>query len=244
MAAKVDNTAIQAGYQIYHHCLFLSETGGWAVVQQGLNADTKTARRYHWLSRNVKSFVDEPHTGVVGQMTHEYVLDMTAHMSEECRKTCKDFANEDPRRTKRNYLSIRDSSQSSLSGWVEGRKELERISHYKFVPEKINWKALREAYELKPKSYEELLAVKGMGPSTIRGLALISELIYGAKPSWKDPVKFSFAFGGKDGIPYPVNRTAMDEAAQVLTEAVNAGKIGDKEKVGALKRLRCFTNIQ
>ena len=93
---------------------------------------------------------------------------------------------------------------------------------------------------MKPKNYEQVLGFRGVGPATVRGLALISELIYGAKPSWKDPVRFSFAFGGKDGVPYPVNRQAMDEATHILREAVEASELGSKEKITALKRLKDF----
>jgi hypothetical protein len=108
------------------------------------------------------------------------------------------------------------------------------------MPANINWKALQEAYEFKPRNYEELLAFKGVGPATVRGLALIAELIYGEKPSWKDPVKYSFAYGGKDGVPYPVNRKAMDESIQILKQAIKEAKLGEKEKIQSLQRLRQF----
>jgi len=104
----------------------------------------------------------------------------------------------------------------------------------------INWKVLREFYEFQPSNYEELIAFKGIGPATIRGLALIAELIYGEKPSWKDPVKYSFAYGGKDGVPYPVNRKGMDESIQVLKRAIQETEIGNKEKMRSLERLRRF----
>ncbi len=106
------------------------------------------------------------------------------------------------------------------------------------MPKRINWKAMQEMYEFQPKNYEELLAFKGVGPATIRGLALIAQLIYGEEPSWKDPVKYSFAYGGKDGVPYPVNRSAMDESTQILKEAIEKAKIGRREKIRSLRRLR------
>jgi hypothetical protein len=104
----------------------------------------------------------------------------------------------------------------------------------------INWKALQEVYESQPSDYEELLGYRGIGPATVRGLALIAELIYGDKPSWKDPVKYSFAYGGKDGVPYPVNRRAMDESIQMLRQAIQEAKMGDKEKMHSQERLRQF----
>ena len=108
------------------------------------------------------------------------------------------------------------------------------------MPRNINWKALREVYEFQPSNYEELVGFKGIGPATVRGLALIAELIYGEKPSWKDPVKYSFAYGGKDGVPHPVNRKAMDESIQILKRAIQEAKVGNKEKVKSLQRLRRF----
>jgi hypothetical protein len=93
-------------------------------------------------------------------------------------------------------------------------------------------------YEFKPKNYEELLGIRGVGPSTVRGIALIAELVYGQAPSWKDPVKYSFAYGGKDGVPFPVDRNAMDESIQILKTAVENARIGNKERLSSLQRLR------
>jgi uncharacterized protein len=108
------------------------------------------------------------------------------------------------------------------------------------MPRNINWETLSRVYEFQPNNYEELLSVKGVGPATVRGLALVAELVYGEKPSWEDPVKFSFAYGGKDGVPFPVNREAMDESIQILKQSVQEAKIGDKEKLQSLQRLRRF----
>ncbi|MCK4424618.1 DUF763 domain-containing protein, partial [Candidatus Bathyarchaeota archaeon] len=108
------------------------------------------------------------------------------------------------------------------------------------MPRNLNWKVLQKVYEFQPRNYEELLGFKGVGPATVRGLALVAELIYGKKPSWRDPVKYSFAYGGKDGVPHPVNRRAMDESIQILRQALREAKIGDKEKMKSLRRLRRF----
>jgi hypothetical protein len=108
------------------------------------------------------------------------------------------------------------------------------------MPRNINWETLNRVYEFQPKNYEELLSLKGVGPATVRGLALVSELVYGEKPSWEDPVKFSFAYGGKDGVPFPVDRKAMDESIQILRQSVQEAKIGEKEKLQSLQRLRRF----
>ncbi|MCW3994340.1 MAG: DUF763 domain-containing protein [Candidatus Bathyarchaeota archaeon] len=243
MSAKVDNTAIQAGYQLYHHAFFFAEDGKWAVIQQGMCPQDRTARRYHWLSDNAKNFVVEPHDAIVGDVKRDIVLDMTAKESESCRKTSVDIAKEKPKKIKRMIMSIRPAYQKSLHEWMPKTADTiwkEYPIDVLSMPRNINWKALREVYEFKPRNYEELLGFKGMGPATIRGLALVAELIYGEKPSWKDPVKYSFAYGGKDGVPRPVNRRAMDESIQILKQAIQEAKIGSKERMRSLQRLRRF----
>lgn len=243
MSAKVDNTAIQAGYQLYHHAFFLAEDGKWAVIQQGMCLQDRTARRYHWLSDNAKNFVVEPHDAIVGDVKRDIVLDMTAKESESCRKTSVDITKEKPKKIKRMIMSIRPAYQKSLQEWMPKTSEptwKEYPIDVLSMPRNINWKALREVYEFKPHDYEELLSSKGIGPATIRGLALVAELIYGEKPSWKDPVKYSFAYGGKDGVPRPVNRGAMDESIRILKQAIQEAKIGNKERTRSLHRLRRF----
>lgn len=242
MSAKVDNTAIQAGYQLYHHAFFVAEDGKWAVVQQGMNINDRTARRYHWLSDQVKNFVVEPHSSIVGDVMRPFALDMTAKESEECRRTSVDIAKEKPQRVMRMLEMIRPSYQRSLREWIEGSEPTDReyVVEFLKMPLSINWEALKRAYEIQPRNYEELLGIRGIGPSTVRGLALIAEIIYGSKPSWRDPIKYSFAYGGKDGVPYPVNRKAMDGSIRILREAVEMVKLGDKERLEMLQRLRRF----
>ncbi len=234
MSAKVDNTAIQAGYQLYHHSIFITENGDWTVIQQGMNSQVRKARRYHWLSGTFKTFVDEPHTAIVGETVHEQVLDMTAKQSEECRKISTDLVRDNPIHLKP-LLSDKPLNQETLLKWLpEG--EAPPPKHLNLL-RSVNWSALMRAYQSQPKNYEELISIKGIGPSTVKALAMICGLIYGKPPSWKDPVKFSFAFGGKDGIPYPVNRKSMDEATNFLRKVVDESKIETKEKTKALKRL-------
>ncbi len=243
MSAKVDNTAIQAGYQLYHHAFFVDENGRWAVIQQGMCPQDRTARRYHWISENIKNFVVEPHNAIVGDIRREVALDMTAKESEGCRKASVDLAREPPKKIMRLIMSIRPAYQKSLEEWLPKTAQTEWADYpidVLSMPANINWKALQQVYEFKPRSYEELLGFRGVGAATVRGLALIAELVYGEKPSWKDPVKYSFAYGGKDGVPYPVDRKAMDESIQILRRAVEDAKLGDKEKLNALNRLRVF----
>ncbi|HVP15897.1 MAG TPA: DUF763 domain-containing protein [candidate division Zixibacteria bacterium] len=243
MSAKVDNVAVQAGYQLYHHAFFIADDGKWAVVQQGMCPEDRTARRYHWLSDNVRSFVAEPHSAVVGDVKRDTVLDMTAEESEGSRKASVDVVKEEPRRLMRMLQSVRPEFQRPLGEWLprSGDNDLEAYPFYNLsMPRNINWETLREVYEFQPSNYEELLGFRGVGPATVRGLALVAEIIYGEKPSWKDPVKYSFAYGGKDGVPRPVDRRAMDESIQILRQAVQNAKIGDKEKMRSLQKLRRF----
>jgi len=243
ISAKVDNVAIQAGYQLYHHAFFVDEDGRWAVIQQGMCPQDRTARRYHWLSENISNFVVEPHNAIVGDARRQIALDMTAKESKGCRKASVDLACEPPRKLMRLVMSIRPAYQKSLEEWLPETAQT-TWTDYKIdvlsMPANINWKALQEVYEFQPRNYEELLGFKGVGAATVRGLALIAELIYGEKPSWKDPVKYSFAYGGKDGVPYPVDRRAMDESIQILKRAVEDAKLGDRDKLNALNRLRVF----
>ncbi|MEM1538467.1 MAG: DUF763 domain-containing protein [Candidatus Nezhaarchaeales archaeon] len=238
LSAKVDNAAVQDGYSIYHHVILVCKHGHWAVVQQGMNVKEVAARRYHWLSTRLKSFVNEPHSGIIGDRGHNYVLDMTAEESEACRRVCVDVAVEGPVKALRLLREAKARVKGPLDAWLEVKGKVEPPPHYRFAPDSFNWEVLKRCYELKPGNYEELLQVHGLGPATIRGLALIAELIYGERPSWKDPVKYSFAFGGKDGIPYPVNRRSMDEAISFLQDALESAELGSKEKLLALKRLQ------
>jgi len=232
MAAKVDNTAVQAGYTLYHHAFLLAESGKWAVIQQGLNPERRMARRYHWLSEDVADMVVEPHKAVVGEK-QERVLNMTARDAEGCRKASVDMVRDDPQRLRRELALVKDSSQRSLLDFCGGS----RAGRTLVMPWNINWKALANAYNSQPRNYEELLGMEGIGPATVKGLALISELVYGEPPNWKDPVKYSFAFGGKDGVPFPVRVREMGEAIDFLRIAVENAKIDERDRIDALRRL-------
>ena len=242
MSAKVDTTAVQAGYPLYHHAFFVTEHGEWAVVQQGINTDDKSARRYHWLSENVTDFVVEPHNAVVGDVKRDVVLDMTSQASEGCRKTSTDIAKEKPRKLRKMLLSIRPVHQRSLQEWIPEPMGKEYTVDAFSLPRNLDWKAVERAYDFQPKNYEELIGIKGIGPAAVRALALVSELVYGEKPCWDDPIKYSFCVGGKDGIPYPVDRRTYDETIDILENAVKQAKVAGKEKLNAVKRLRVLAN--
>jgi len=228
ISAKVDNTALQDGYQLYHHSFICDKDGSWVIIQQGMNPNTRWARRYHWLGDEVTDFVCEPHTAIC--CDHESsTLNMVAKESKKARQRSAEISHMPPEKTIKEYKKI---EKLILKAHHEvRRKEIKSVNLYKI---------LLSTYEEKISDFEDLLGVKGVGPKTIRALALMSELIYGDKPSFHDPVRFSFAHGGKDGHPYPVNRTVYDESIQFLRDAVSKSKIGLTEKTNAFKRLGYF----
>jgi len=218
MSAKVDNTAIQDGFQLYHHAFFFDRKGNWAVVQQGMNTAARKARRYHWFSNNLTDFTEEPHTGIT-QPQNKKVLNLTAKESHNAKTTSVKLVNE-PR------VLIKDLKILDYTNQASDRRRLE--------------KALLQASEQSPQNFEKLLAIKGMGPRTLRALSLISEIIYGAKPSYKDPSRYSYAHGGKDGIPYFVDRKTYDQSINVLERAIRKAKIGQLERQEAFKKLEKY----
>ena len=232
MAAKVDSAALQDGHEIYHHTMIVDGDGRWAVVQQGLMEEKGYARRYHWL-HGIKSFSEEPRTALKGVDVGE-ALDMSAKDSENARKISLNLINDGPEHIMNEISAV--SPQRTLFNYDEPVRKAKHLD----MPKRIDWKALKMAYEFQPKNYDELLGMKGIGAGTVKALALVSDLIYGEAPSWKDPVKYSFAVGGKDGVPYPVNRKAMDEATEFMEEALSSAKIGDKERIEAMRRLRAL----
>ena len=226
MAAKVDNAALQDGYQLYHHVFLFTKGGCWAVVQQGMNEVNRYARRYHWLGESVADFVCEPHAAICSQGRGE-VLNLVANESNAARSTITSIATEQPTEgvlkdierlktldlPRRHYISVQDIHPDRLS------------------------KSLVVIYERQPKGFEELLSIEGIGPKTVRALSLISELVYGAPPSFRDPARYSFAHGGKDGYPFPVDRQTYDQSIQLLAQAVQKARIDNSEKREALRRL-------
>lgn len=239
MSAKVDNSLVQDDYNLYHHCLIFDEEGEWAVVQQGMNQTY--ARRYQWLSEGVSSFVEEPHSGIASDETVPEVLDLTARDSAPTREVSLDLIRDDPAHLVKYFKKRSQTTISDFSG--TGPDELTMPPRHPVLDIDISERGmniLKQAYELQPSSYEELISLKGMGPQKIRALALISDLVYGTKPSWKDPVKYSFAHGGKDGYPYPVDRDTYDKSIQILKDAVDSSRIGKKDKIDAIRRLSSF----
>ena len=236
LAAKVDSAALQDGHQLYHHTMLFDNQGNWSVVQQGMNEESGYARRYHWTSDNLVQFEEEPHSSILG-MKVSRVLDLTSINSRESRKICCDLTKECPNRTRETVRAAARGMQRSILEWTP---EGEKIPAVLSMPRDINWSVLRKCYDIQPRNFEELLSIDGVGPSTVRALAYTAEIIYGKEPSWRDPVKFSFSVGGKDGVPFPIDRDAMDKTIQILRQGVEEAKLGDMERLKAVERLKRF----
>lgn len=237
MSAKVDSAAVQDGYQLYHHVFLFTERGEWCVIQQGMNPLNRYARRYHWISSGVRSFVEEPHYAICSGSREESVLNMVAKESADCRKASVDALGDIP-------------SLMAACKTVKERLSAARYAHLSMPahhdirgPGKSTIRTLEKVAEANPGDYEELLAQPGVGPACVRALALVAEVIYGSAPSWEDPAKFSFAHGGKDGHPYPVERKTYDRSIEVLRAAIDNARAGNREKLQAMRRLEEFVRL-
>jgi len=230
MAAKVDSSLIQDGFQIYHHAFFFTKNGAWTVVQQGMNASTQSARRYHWFSENIKDLIEEPHSGIESAVKIEKALNMTATQSDKNRQIGAELVSQSFNTLMKDITLLRKycTPVSQMAKLSVGKEQLtllnletkefdwhpvvnEDFSKSKYL-EKILWRLCDQ----KPDNYEKLLATSGVGPKTIRALALVAEVIYGAKPSYEDPARYSFAHGGKDATPYPVDQVTYDQTIEKL----------------------------
>ena len=227
MAAKVDSAAVQDGFGIYHHSFFLASDGEWAVVQQGMREHDSSARRYHWLGSSVKDFVNEPHAAIASDGDTQHVLNLVAAESSDARGASADFARAEPRQVNREIARVISLALPSRH-WVDIKQDI-NPAHLR--------KVLLSTYENSPQNFEQLLSLPGVGPKTIRALALVADVVYGAPASLRDPARFSFAHGGKDGHPYPVNRAVYDQSIEWLRAAVTKAPIGHSDRLGALKRL-------
>jgi uncharacterized protein len=222
LSAKVDNTAIQDGFQIYLHTFVVTNTGEWTVVQQGMNGSNGMARRYHWHSEKVKSFVETPHTFIYG-INQGKILNLTDAGAQPTKAGILDLTKESP---------------------VHILPEIRKIvmpSHHDVRAEDVNLKRLGSilalAHEKEIRDFEALLLLDGLGPRTLQSLTLVSEIIHGTPSRFTDPARFSFAHGGKDGHPFPVPTKVYDETIYQLKVSVEKAKIGDTEKHEAIKNL-------
>ena len=245
MAAKVDNAAVQDGYELYHHIILFDEHGNWAIVQQGMNPVNKMARRYHWIC--------EPHAGIISEYKSPHTLNMTAFESKDNQKVCLDLATGDVDNLKSSIYKLTTArDNNTLDSWINTDNEYGGYKIYnndcdgcieKYeMPRRLDWALFKRIYDIKPQNYEQLLNISGVGPATVRALSLIGELIYGTKASWEDPVKYNFAHGGKDGVPYPVACKTYDKSIAYLSSAIEGAEIEREERIQALKKLAKYSN--
>lgn len=229
LVAKVDSAGIQDGYQLYHHVFFFTRTGKWAVIQQGMHAEHRYARRYHWLSDTVTSFVDDPHNAILCQHRQATILNLVARQSGSSRADMVTLTRHLPEKL---VKEIKKFDTLSLPRRHPIRAE-------DFHPKHLQ-KTLLKTYETPPKDFEALLLTRGVGPKTLRALALLSELMFGDSPSFEEPALFSFAHGGKDGHPYPVDLATYQDSIETLDRAIRHARLGRSDKIKSLKALAAF----
>ncbi len=249
MSAAVDNGCVQDGYTLYHHTMAIAESGEWCVVQQGMGEEL--ARRYHWLSDGVDSFVEEPQAAICAQDTEPDPLDLTASESAETRAISVDLVQDDPAHLKRELSGQRSLSEfgggtregnegvSGLSS-LAGDADLRMPDHHELRRSDLSERALdqlQRAYEYQPEEYEELVELDGIGPGSLRALALIAELVYDAESSREDPAKYAYAHGGKDGTPQPVDRERYDRSVEFMRSMLDGAELERETKQAALDRL-------
>ena len=228
MSAKVDSSALQDDYQLYHHAFFFSKEGAWCVVQQGMNPDTRYARRYHWLGNEIDDFCCEPHQAICCDAQGQ-PLNMVASEGGGNRTAVAALFKEEP---------------TKILAEAQKIATLDLPQRHHITPADLNsarlHKTMLKTYEREPHDFEGVLGTEGVGPKTIRALSLMGELIYGETASFRDPARYSFAHGGKDGHPYPVDRQTYDRSIDFLKKALWAARVGNTEKVKAMKRLNSF----
>ena len=252
ITAKVDSSCVQDlqnPFQIYHHNLIFTKRGQWCVVQQGLSPELQKARRYHWLSSNIQNFIEEPHSGIISDVKLK-PLNLVAKESRENKEISTSLVAEEPKTFLRDIKLISEKSNSLIK-----QRRLGNFTEMELYDKEFHWHpVLKEKFDLKrlektvfaahfenPENFERLLSLKGVGPKTIRALSLVSEIIYGARPSYQDPARYSFAHGGKDGTPRMVEKSTLDATISALEKGIKKAKISNREKIEAQLRLKTVT---
>jgi hypothetical protein len=257
MAAKVDSSLIQDGFSIYAHNLLFTNSGKWAVIQQGMNADVQKARRYHWLSDGVDDFTEEPHSGIASD-ARLTPLNLTAKESKQNKEISSDMVKLEPAAFLKNFQSAARKvsknmpavsspvgkslgSQGRLPGFTDMELNNVEFHWHPVVAEKFDIKRLiktiEKAHFSAPDNFAALLSGEGIGPKTIRALSLVAEIVYGAKPSYEDPARYTFAVGGKDGTPFPVDRITYDKTLSAIERGIVQSRLAQGEIDSAKRRL-------
>lgn len=241
ICAKVDSSLIQAGFPIYQHNFIFTRDGEFAVVQQGMNIEIQKARRFHWLSSKIKDFTIEPHAGIVADIKLN-PLNLVAKESMKNKEISLEMVRESPKELIKNLDRICDKIN-----YCELELKDREFFWHPLLKERFDIKRLRRTIEkahfLKPDTFENLLMTEGVGPKTIRAISLVAEVIYGAKASFEDPARYSFAHGGKDGTPYFVDKETLDKTIQIIEKGIEIAHISLKEKDLSKKRLWSQVNL-
>jgi hypothetical protein len=255
LVAKVDSAAVQDGFDLYLHAFVVSREGRWCVVQQGMNASRREARRYHWLSENLKGFLDSPHTAIEGR-NQGNIINLADARAARSRQTGLALVQRGPDLTVAHLRRLRESRNTNLSLFAEALPEtldqepiaeaavcphLHMPPHHDVRVSDVMLKRLHAtlaaAAERGPKDFAELLLTPGVGARTIASLALVAEVVHGTPARFSDPARFSFAHGGKDGHPFPVPLRVYDETIRVLKGAMERAKLGNSDRLAAIRRL-------
>lgn len=222
LTAKIDNNAVQDGFQLYLHHFIVTTEGRWAVIQQGMHERESTARRYHWHSEQIQSFTEAPHTAICGA-NQGIILNLTDPQASAIKK---------------DIISLTAGSPVQT---IQTFRNLKLPHHHHITNADVNLKrlgaALWTAYEQPPADFEALLLQEGVGPRTLQSLALVSEVIHGHPSRFEDPARFAFAHGGKDGHPFPVPLKVYDLTIETLSKAIDKSKLGITDKMDAIKCL-------
>ncbi len=228
LAARIDNNAIDDGFQIYLHTFVVSHRGDWTIVQQGLNDSTGYARRYHWHSAAVRDFTSEPHSGIVGEsVAAGSIVNLVDRRAKPAQHAMLTIAHQTPEST------------------VQAARSLHMPAHHEVRAANVDLKRLGAvlalAYERDLHDFAELLLLEKLGPRTLQSLALIAEVVHGTPTRFRDPARFGFAHGGKDGHPFPVPLKTYDESLAVLRRSLDSARLGHSEKMEGFRRLDAFT---
>ena len=226
LVAKVDSAAVQDGFQLYHHTFFFARSGLWCVVQQGMDERSGYARRYHWCADSAGDFLNDPHTAVCCDRRGGDVLNLAAKESSPCRDS---------------IVKLTTEPDEVLRALKNGAHFVLPRRH-RITPDDINQKRLAKHLailrDVAPRDFRTLLLTRNVGAKTLRALSLAAEIIFSTPPSYRDPARFAFAHGGKDGTPFPVDTATYDETIEILAQVTAKAKVAQSEKDSAIRRLQ------
>ncbi|WP_395516566.1 DUF763 domain-containing protein [Pseudorhizobium flavum] len=240
LVAKVDSAAVQDGFDLYLHGFIVTDDGKWVVVQQGMNGDRRQARRYHWLSEGLESFLDSPHAAIEGREQGR-IVNLADRRADASRMSQLEMLSSlGPDRIVSELVSF-ERRETPLDAAQPMLPHLFMPAHHDVREKDVNMKRLHgtlaAAADRGPADFQQLLLTPGVGARTVKALAMVAEVVHGAPCRFSDPARFSLAHGGKDRHPFPVPLKVYDETIRVMKSAVSKGRLGREEELQALKRL-------